>query len=292
MKQCIATIQGRKTTIDIERIQTLLDTNPSWGRTKLSEELCHLWNWRTADGLLKDMACRTLLLKLDRAGVICLPARKRPSTNGFRNRFITDVPHDTKPIQCSLHDVLPLTISPVLQTSPELSLFKCLLAKYHYLGFRNTVGENLKYLIKDQKDRTLACLLFGSAAWKCAPRDGFIGWGDHAHDINLRFVTNNTRFLILPWVRAPYLASHILSRVAKRISTDWESKYGHPIYLLETFVDRSRFRGTCYQAANWTLVGQTQGRTRNDCNHGIKTTRKDVYLYSLTRKMARQLRDD
>lgn len=209
MKQFIATIQGKKTTIDIERIQALLDTNPSWGRTKLSEELCRLWNWRTTDGLLKDMACRTLLLKLDRAGIIRLPARKRLSTNEFRNRFITDVPHDTKPIQCSLHDVLPLTISPVLQTSTELSLFKCLLAKYHYLGFRNTVGENLKYLVRDYKDRPLACLLFGSAAWKCAPRDGFIGWGNHAHDINLRFVTNNTRFLILPWVRAPHLASHI-----------------------------------------------------------------------------------
>lgn len=292
MKQYIATIQGKKTPVDIERIQTLLKNNPSWGRTKLSEELCRLWDWRTADGRLKDMACRTLLLKLDRAGIIGLPARKRPSTNGFRNRSLTDVPHDTKVIQCCIQEVQPLNILPVQQTSTELSLFKCLLAKYHYLGFRNTVGENIKYLIRDNKNRPLACLLFGSAAWKCAYRDNFIGWDNQAHARNLSFITNNTRFLILPWVRIPHLASHILGRVAKRISADWESKYGHPIYLLETFVDRSRFQGTCYQAANWTRVGQTRGRTRNDCNHTIKTPIKDIYLYPLTRTMGPKLQDD
>jgi hypothetical protein len=284
MKQVIATIQGKKTTVDIEQIQVLLGDNPSWGRTRLSEELCRFWNWRTADGRLKDMACRTLLLKLDRAGIIQLPARKRPSTNGFRNRSLTDVLHETKAIHCRLQEVLPLNILPLQQTSTELSLFNCLLAKYHYLGFRNTVGENFKYLIRDKQNRPLACLLFGSAAWKCAPRDSFIGWDNHAHGTKLGFITNNTRFLILPWVRIPHLASHILARVAKRISADWESKYSHPIYLLETFVDRSRFRGTCYQAANWALVGQTQGRTRNDRNHTIESAIKDIYLYPLTRK--------
>jgi hypothetical protein len=278
------TLQSKKTAVDIEIIHTLLKNNPSWGRTKLSEELCRLWNWRTANGRLKDMACRTLLLKLDRAGIIYLPARKRPSTNGLRNRSLTDVPHDSGAVHCSLQKLLPLNILPVLQTSIELSLFKCLLAKYHYLGFRNTVGENFKYLIKDNQNRPLACLLFGSAAWKCAARDSFIGWDRRTHRTNLGCITNNTRFLILPWVHVPHLASHVLARVAKRICTDWQSKYGHPIYLLETFVDRSRYRGTCYQAANWTLVGQTQGRSRNDCNHTIKTTIKDIYLYPLTRK--------
>jgi hypothetical protein len=283
MKQYSVTIQGKKTTVDIEQIQTLLENNPSWGRATLSEELCRLWNWRTTDGRLKDMACRTLLLKLHRAGTLCLPARKRPSINGFRNRSLTDVPHETKAIHCRLQEVQPLNILPLQQASTELSLFKCLLAKYHYLGFRNTVGENFKYLIRDNKNRPLACLLFGSAAWKCAPRDNFTGWDSHAHGTNLGFITNNTRFLILPWVRVPHLASHILARVAKRISADWESKYCHPIYLLETFVDRSRFRGTCYQAANWNLVGQTQGRTRNDRNHSIEATIKDIYIYPLTK---------
>ena len=284
MNRYLVAIQGKNTAVDIGNIYTLLENNPSWGRTRLSEELCRLWNWRTTNGRLKDMACRTLLLKLDRAGVICLPARKRPSTNGLRNRSITDVPHYTKDVHCSLQEILPLNVFPVLQTSTELSLFKCLLAKYHYLGFRNTVGENFKYLIKDNQNRPLACLLFGSAAWKCAPRDSFIGWDGHTQGANLGCITNNTRFLILPWVQVPHLASHILARVAKRISTDWESKYGHPIYLLETFVDRSRYRGTCYKAANWTLVGQTQGRSRNDRNHTIKTAIKDIYLYPLTRK--------
>jgi hypothetical protein len=287
----MVSIQGKNTAVNIEKIHTLLKNNPSWSRTRLSEELCRLWNWRTADGRLKDMACRTLLLKLDRADIILLPVRKRPSTNGFRNRSITDAPHDTKALHSSLQEVLPLNVLPVLQTSTELSLFKCLLAKYHYLSFRNTVGENFKYLIEDNQNRPLACLLFGSAAWKCAPRDSFIDWDRRTHGTNLGSITNNTRFLILPWVRVPHLASHILAQVAKRISTDWKSKYGHPIYLLETFVDSSRYRATCYQAANWTLVGQTQGRTRNDRNNTIKTTIKDIYVYPLTRKMRPQLWD-
>ena len=235
------------------------------------------------------MACRTFLLKLDRTGLICLPARKRKSTNAFRNRFITDIPHSTEPICCSLKKLQPLSVTPILQKSVELSLVKCLLAKYHYLGFRNTVGENFKYLISDARGRPLACLLFGSAAWKCAARDSFVGWSKQAREVNLSSITNNTRFLILPWVQVPNLASHILALIAKRLSIDWQHKYGHPIYLLETFVDRSRYKGTCYQAANWQLTGQTQGRTRNDRNHTIKATVKDVYVYPLVKKIQPQL---
>jgi len=153
------------------------------------------------------------------------------------------------------------------------------------------VGENLKYLVKDNRDRPLACLLFGSAAWKCASRDNFIGWDRQTRRNNLGYLTNNTRFLILPWVRVPHLASHVLAKVAKRISMDWQSKYGHPLHLLETFVDRSRYRGTCYQAANWTLVGETKGRTRNDRYSTIKTSIKDIYLYPLSKHYACRLRD-
>ena len=285
----MATIQGKKTAVDIEEITKVLNNNPCWGRTRLSRELCRLWDWHAANGQLKDMACRTLLLKLDRAGLISLPPRQRPSTNGFRNRSITDCPHDTNSICCSLQELRPLNVSPVLQKSTELSLFKCLLAKYHYLGFRNTVGENFKYIISDKQSRPLACLLFGSSAWQCAPRDSFIGWEKDAREANLGFTTNNTRFLIFPWVRVPHLASHVLSLIAKRLSSDWSFKYGHPIYLLETFVDRSRYRGTCYQAANWQLIGQTQGRTRNDRNCTINATIKDIYVYSLTKKMQPRL---
>jgi hypothetical protein len=289
MNRYTVTIQGEQSDVDIAIIQTLLKSNPTWGRTRLSEELCRLWNWRTDTGRLKDMACRTLLLKLDRAGIIHLPPRKRPSNNGVRNRTIPDTPHDTTPIHCRLQKIAPVNVLHVPQTSPELDLFKCLLAKYHYLGLRNTVGENIKYLVKDNRNRPLACLLFGSAAWKCASRDDFIGWDSQVRRNNLGYLTNNTRFLILPWVRVPHLASHVLARVAKRISADWQAKYGHPIFLLETFVDRSLYQGTCYQAANWILAGQTKGRTRNDRYNTIKTSVKDIYLYPLTKQYALSL---
>jgi hypothetical protein len=191
------------------------------------------------------------------------------------------VPHDTAPIACFLTDLEPVSVH-LVENTDLLDLFQCLLSRYHYLGFRSTVGENMKYLVFDHKQNPLACLLFGSAAWKCAPRDEFIGWDDETRKANLHLVTNNMRFLILPWVRVPHLASHILGRVARRISLDWMGRYGHPIYLLETFVERDCFRGICYQAANWIRVGQTSGRSRNG-HPGLKVPIKDVYLYPLIR---------
>lgn len=283
-------IQGRKiTTADVQLIQQLLADNPSWGRTRLSIELCELWEWRTNNGQLKDMACRTLLLKLEKRGSIVLPARQRKSTNGFRNRSIAWVPHIAEEIRCSLKTLVPLQIAPVASKSNDYDLFNCLLSRYHYLGHRNTVGENMKYLVRDCVSRPLACLLFGSAAWKIALRDAFIGWRQSRREKKLHDITNNMRFLILPWVKVPHMASHILSRVCKRISSDWMAKYGHPVYLLETFVDCSRFRGTCYRAANWILVGQTKGRTRNDRNFTIKVSVKDIYVYPLIKDFKEKL---
>ena len=154
--------------------------------------------------------------------------------------------------------------------------------------FSSTVGENLKYLVFDREHNPLACLLFGSAAWKCAPRDDFIGWDAKIRKDNLKFLTNNMRFLILPWVRVPHLASHILGRVVRRISSDWLEKYGHPIYLLETFVERQRFRGICYQAANWIYAGQTKGRSRNG-HANLKVPVKNIYLYPLTERFREAL---
>ena len=163
------------------------------------------------------------------------------------------------------------------------------LTRNHYLGYNRTVGESMKYLIRDCADRLLACILLGSAAWKTAPHDTFIGWDRKVREKNLGYVTNNMRFLILPWVRVPLLASHILSRISRRISKDWMTRYGHPIYLLETFVDRSLFRGICYKAANWILVGQTKGRTRNDRNSTIKVSVKDIYVYPLDKDFRKEL---
>ena len=197
--------------------------------------------------------------------------------------------HATEPIRDALGDLRPLTLSVVESGSADLQLFNCLLRRYHYLGHRNTVGENLRYLARDRAGRPLGCALFGSAAWKCAAREAFIGWGHRAREHNLSRLTNNTRFLVLPWVTVPHLASHLLGSIGRRIRADWQSKYGHPVQALETFVDRSRFRGTCYRAANWVPLGATQGRTRNDRDHSLRVSIKEVYLYPLIQDFRREL---
>jgi len=283
-------IQGRKlSTEDIGLIQGLLATHRDWGRTRLSEELCCLWDWRNAQGRIKDMAARTLLLKLDRSGHIQLPGRRRPSSNGFRNRHAPLVDHAREPIGGALRDLRPVAVSVVESGSQDLRLFNCLLGRYHYLGHRNTVGENMRYLVRDRAGRPVGCALFGSAAWKCAARDAWIGWDRGAREANLGLLTNNTRFLLLPWVQVPHLASHLLGILAGRVCADWQRKYGHPVHALETFVDRERFRGTCYQAANWVRLGSTQGRTRQDRLHDISAPFKDIYLYALTPRFREEL---
>lgn len=283
-------IQGREVTAaDIELIRALLAAHPAWGRTPLSVELCRRWDWRNARGRLKDMACRTLLLKLERAGHIRLPPRMRPSPNGLRNRHPPIAPLAYEPVRGPLHDLLPLSVEVVGPGSDGARLFDSLLAHEHYLGHRNTVGENLRYLVRDRHGRPVACALFGSAAWKCAARDAFIGWDRATRERNLPYLTNNTRFLIPSWVKVPHLASHVLGLIARRIRADWQAKYAHPVHALETFVDRSRFKGTCYRAANWLRLGETQGRTRNDRAHRIRAAVKDVYLYPLVADFRREL---
>ncbi len=270
-------------------LRRLMFEHPGWHRTRLSRELCTLLNWLGADGRLKDIACRSFLLKLERAGLIVLPPRQSKSVNALRNRSPAPISYSTREINDALSCLLPLQIVPVAHRCDDHALFQCLLSHHHYLGLRNTVGENRKYLVRDQTGRPLACLLFGSAAWKSAPRDAFIGWPPETRERNLLYLTNNTRFLILPWVKVPHLASHVLSKVSRRLSADWTVKYGHPIYLLETFVDRTRFRGICYRAANWIWTGQTKGRTRNDRYTTIRAPVKDVYVYPLSRHFRREL---
>lgn len=283
-------VQGRELRVEeIGLIQGLLAEHRDWGRTRLSEELCRRWDWRNARGRIKDMAGRALLLKLERAGHIRLPKRRRKSTNGFRNRNLPLVAHATARIRDALRDLRPLAVTLVAPDSEDLRLFNCLLFRYHYLGHRNTVGENIRYLVRDRTGRPVGCALFGSAAWKCAARDSWIGWDRGTRERNLGLLTNNTRFLVLPWVEVPHLASHILASLARRIRADWQSKYGHPIHALETFVDRDRFRGTCYQAANWVRLGATQGRTRNDRNRRLRASVKDVCLYPLIQDFRREL---
>ena len=283
-------IQGRLiTATEVALIADWLVEHPGWDRTRLSRELCVLWNWRNGAGRLKDMACRTLLLKLEAMGQIVLPPRRTASVNGERNRQPEEFAHDQSPIQSDLERLGPLRVEPVAQGSPEAGLFKLLLHRYHYLGLRNCVGENLKYLVTDPSSRPLACLLFGSAAWKAQVRDGFIGWDSEQRPRNLALVTNNTRFLILPWVRVAHLASHLLSRVCGRLSADWRAKYGHRIDLVETFVEGDRFAGTSYRAAGWVRAGLTRGRGRQGTHRSLRVPLKEVYLKPLSRDYRRRL---
>ena len=272
-------LQGRNlTSADIDFVRKLIGDNPSFSRWRLSIELCRLWSWTDTAGRLKDMASRTLLLKLEKKGFVVLPARKQiPKTAPLRPH----VSHSTDPIGSDLKTLRPLEVVALDPANPYWKLFACLLNEHHYLGYKTSVGESMKYMVFDRLGRALACVLFGSAAWKTAPRDTFIGWNRQARERNVNLITDNTRFLILPWVKVPHLASHVLSLISKRIVGDWIQKYNHPVWALETFVDSSRFKGTCYKAANWIRLGRTKGRTRQDRFHAIQVPEKDVYLYPL-----------
>ncbi len=274
---------------DVALIRDWLQAHPDSNRTRLSRELCVAWAWRNAAGRLKDMAARSLLLKLEARGQIQLPPRRTASVNGLRNRHTRAIDHDQSAMGGPLQSLQPVRVQPVIEASSEARLFQFLLQRYHYLGHRNCVGENLKYLARDREGRPLACLLFGSAAWKAAARDQWLGWSGEQRRRHLSLLTNNTRFLILPWVRVPHLASHLLGQATARLSADWQQKYGHPIYLVESFVEQPRFAGTCYRAAGWIAVGLTTGRTRN--NDGLKprTARKAIYLKSLRPDALRRL---
>lgn len=283
-------IQGREVRPeDVALIQAWLQTHPGSNRTRLSRELCAAWNWRNAAGRLKDMAARSLLLKLEAQGHIELPPRRTASVNGLRNGQSLRIDLDESPILCPLKLLLPLRVELVVAGSSQALLWRGLLQRYHYLGQRNCVGENLQYLVEDRHGRALACLLFGSAAWKSAGRERWIGWTEQQRRRNLGLLTNNTRLLILPWVRVPHLASHLLGRVLARLSTDWQQKYGHPIYLVESFVQEPRFAGICYRAAGWVRVGLTTGRTRNDNGLKPRVAPKALYLKALRADARRRL---
>jgi len=278
-------IQGRGLkSEDLAWIKQLICTHPEWGRFRLSVHIAQEWNWRNGAGQLKDMAARTLLLKLERRGLLQLPRRQRGG--GSRPARVPSAQQlglwKEAVVEASLGEVRPIELAPI-QSTMQRRLVTRLLEQYHYLGYRRAVGENIQYLAHDQAGHPLACLIFGAAAWKCAPRDQWIGWSQPSREKQLHLLANNMRFLVLPWVRVPNLASHLLALVAGRISQDWQVKYGHGLYLLESFVERDRFRGSCYRAANWIGVGQTQGRSRNDTEHRQQVPCKDIYLYPLHR---------
>lgn len=252
--------RGRSVTNeDIALIRRWIQERPHLSRWKLSRELCEVWQWKQANGALRDMLCRGLLLQLHRTGEIELPPIKRTVRNRIAERGRPEhVAIEERPFAGSFSELPPLEFVQVRRTSEE-ALFHSLLEQHHYLGYERPVGEHLKYLVK-ARGQAIACLAWSSAPRHLKLRDRYLGWSDEARERNVHLLAYNTRFLILPWIRVPHLASHILGRMGKIVSEDWQRIYAHPIYWLETFVDTSRFAGTCYRAANWIEIGVTQGR--------------------------------
>ena len=286
----VVRMQGRDwTPEDIERIRGLIAENPAWSRRRLSEQVAAEWNWRNGAGQLKDMAARTLLVKLEERGLVQLPPRRQTPSNRMTDRRIADFEGDQTPVAGAFGSAGPLTVREV---SSDLAMRKhCAaeLERFHYLGCRGAVCENLWYAVTAADGRLMACALFGAPAWKCRSRDAFIGWSAAGKQERLGQIVNNSRFLILPFVRIPHLASWILGQILRRLSRDWEAKYRHPVVLVETFVDRERFEGTCYRAANWIHAGQTTGRSRQDRHRTLQVPVKDVYLYPLSRRFRQEL---
>jgi hypothetical protein len=283
------TYRGRAVTDDdVTFIRQLIAADPTASRRALSRKLCQAWNWVQPNGALRDMVCRGLMLELHRAGLIELPAvRRRPPNPLARRAPPAKVEVDSRPLQASLDQIQPMQLRQVRRSAEE-GLFNSLIAQHHYLGYSQPVGEHLKYLVFAQ-DRPIGALAFSSAPRHLGSRDQFIGWSAPARLKNIRLVAYNTRFLILPWVRVAHLASHLLGRIARQISSDWERCYGHPIYFLETFVDPARFRGTCYRAANWVPLGVTTGRGKDAPTRAPTRSVKQVLGYPLCRDFRERL---
>jgi hypothetical protein len=275
---------------ELEQIRDLLRTEGHRGRSHLSRQLCRLWDFRQANGAYREIACRDLLRQLEQRSLITLPAPlKKARQVGYLNQTFLPSSLDTSIVEGRLDGSTELAevhfsslqVEMVSRT-PREPLYNSLIGAYHYLGYGQGTGEQLKYVISWQQ-RPLAAIGFSAAALRVACRDRFIAWDDEIRQKNLHLVVNNHRFLILPWVHIRNLASWILARVTRRLCDDWQARYAHDIVLVETFVEKNRFQGTCYRAANWLCVGDTVGRGRNDRFSTTVLPIKQVYLFPLTR---------
>jgi hypothetical protein len=279
---------GREFSVhEIEKIRELIASSPHLPRAGLSRIVCDEFGWLRPDGRRKEMSCRVAMIRMDRDGLIRLPAPLRKNGNGSLRPRLTSASAALDPIHLSKEDQANLVVRPVGK-GQDSSLWNELIQRYHYLGYKALPGAQIRYRV--HAGRHLVALLgFGASAWKVAPRDRFIGWTPEQRKQNLRLVVNNARFLILPWVHGQSLASRILSRVAGRLPEDFEGRYGYRPVLLETFVQKDRFRGTCYRAANWIHVGETQGRGKLDRTKQFALPVKDIFLYPLRRDFRRRL---
>lgn len=282
-------IRNRKITAsDIKFIQAVVHQHWDKGRTHISRILCQEWNWVQPSGRLKDMACRELLLTLHRKNLLDYPPPKIVLQN--KRKVVKKIEVDTTPISCNISELEPIQVKMVRHTDLE-PLYDSLIEQYHYLGYVQIVGNHLKYMAFSG-DIPVACIGWGSAAWAVESREQFIGWTRPVKNRNLHFVMNNTRYLVLPWVVVKCLASKVLALNIKRISSDWLKIYNYPLYMLETFVEQGRFKGTCYKASNWIRVGETKGTSKKGHKHLKHGKIKDVYLYPLNKNFKKILRDD
>ncbi len=273
---------------DVAFIRRLIEENPDDSRRALSKKLCVAWNWVQANGALRDMVCRGLMLELHRAGHIKLPPVRQHNPNPFVDRKKPDVIKvDQTPIEGKLSWIRPLTFRQVRRSADE-KRFNGLIERYHYLGYCHPVGEHLKYIAYAGK-RPVACFAWSSAPRHIGCRDKFIGWSQAQRKAHIHLIAYNSRFLILPWVRVKQLSSHLLGQMIKILSADWQAVYSHPLYYLETFVDKERFAGTSYKAANWIYLGDTTGRGKADQTHKPNRSIKAVWGYPLCEKFRRRL---
>lgn len=272
-------VQGRE--VDEEKVRWLsgwIAEHPQWSRRKLAGELCILWDWRDGRGRPKDLAARSFLLKIEQRGWIALPPLREVFCKPRAGiRLPESIPQEGG-IEANFQEVGPASLEVVQAGTEAHRRWAYYLSRHHYLGIR-VVGQNVGYLARDRWGREVAALLFGAPAWRCASRDGYLQERGFLRENGLARIANNTRFLIFPWVKVPHLASHILGAAARRINPDWQEKYGEGLEWLETFVERGRFVGTCYRAANWVHVGSTRGRGRQDRKHSVSVPEKDVYLF-------------
>jgi hypothetical protein len=281
--------RGREVSVDdVIFLRELIESHPEASRRALSLLVCEAWEWKQPNGTPCDAVCRGLMLALHRANHIVLPP---PRWRGRRSASIRHAPPlvevDKAPIEGTLTEIGPIELRQVRRTSAE-RLVNSLVQEHHYLGYTTPVGEHLKYLVL-AKGRPIGCFCWSSAPRHLGARDRFIGWSPRARRSNIRYVAYQTRFLILPWVRIRHLASHLLGRMSRQLSADWEAVYAHPIYFTETFVDTERNRGTCYLAANWTHLGLTTGRGKADLTMKPNRSLKHVFGYPLVRGFRHRL---
>lgn len=274
---------------DIATIRRIIESHPDKSRRFISQEVCRIWNWRQPNGVLKDMVCRSLLLLLESKGYIKLPARKFTPRNPLAKRKKpSKAIVDQTPIECAVGELLPINLEQVRRTAFE-KLFNGLISDYHYLGYTQPIGEHLKY-IAFADERPIACLAWGSSPWYIGVRDRFIGWSKEERENNLHLIANNLRFLILPWIDVPCLASYLLALNRRCLSREWQRLYHHPIHLVETFVDTEKYQGTCYKADNWICAGKTTGLGKLSKSRRPSLSKKDVYIHPLTRRFRKELR--